>query len=76
MAERFLIRTTGGPCHGQTRVANATGLENWTWPLPDVLKYDASGSYVKVSESDLQPMKDGSYVLRGAEYGWKASTDG
>ena len=71
MAERFLIRTEGGPCDDETRVANADGLGGWAWPLPDALKYDASGRYVKVAESDLPPMGEGSNVLRGATYRWE-----
>ena len=72
MPERFLIRTEGGPCDGETRIADSDGLGGWTWPLPDVLKYDASGQYVKVGESDLPPQPEDSRVLRGAQYEWRA----
>ena len=73
MGERFLIRTEGGPCDGETRVANSDGNERWTWPLPDVLKYDAGGRYVKVTESHLPPQEPGSRVVRGATYEWQAA---
>ena len=75
MGERFLIRTEGGPCDGETRIANTDGLGGWTWPLPDVLKYDASGRYVKHAESVLPPQEKGSQVVRGATYRWEAGDD-
>lgn len=71
MTERFLVRTEGGPCHGETRIANAHGDEGWTWPLPDELKYGATGSYVKYSESDAPRQPDDSRVIRGAVYRWE-----
>lgn len=75
MAERFLIRTEGGPCDGQTRVCNAmidgVQIGQWEWPLPDVLKWDQSGSYVKVRESALPPQPEGSHLARGATYEWR-----
>ncbi len=64
MAERLLVRTQGGPNPG-TRVA-----EGWAWPLPELLLTEG-GSYVKVSESRLPPMGEGSQLLRGAEYRWQ-----
>jgi hypothetical protein len=64
MPERFLIRTTDGPNVG-TRVA-----EGWAWPLPELLLTEG-GSYVKISESQLAPMSEGSGLLRGAEYRWQ-----
>jgi hypothetical protein len=75
VAERFLIRTEGGPCNGETRVANA-GMEHlpsgqWEWPLPDALEYDGTGRYVKVAQSDLPPMEADSPVVRGATYRWE-----
>lgn len=73
MAERFLLRTEGGPCDGQTRVANALGDDGITWPLPDVLPYDATGRYVKASESDAPPQEPGSRLVRGAVYEWEAT---
>lgn len=71
MAEPFLVRTKGGPCDGQTRVANAAGDEGWTWPLPDELGYDDSGRYVKCQESGLPSQTEGSNVIRGATYRWE-----
>ena len=73
MAERFLIRTEGGPCDGETRVANADPGGSWTWPLPDTLGWDASGSYVKAAESVLEPQGPDSGVVRGATYRWEPS---
>jgi hypothetical protein len=71
MNERFLIRTEGGPCDGETRIADSQGIGGWGWPLPDVLKYDATGSYIKAAESSLPPQERGSRVLRGATYRWQ-----
>lgn len=75
MAERFLIRTIGGPTNGETRVVNADGQpgEPWTWPLPDTLHYPGTGYYKKTSESKLGPRDVNSHVLRGAEYHWVES---
>ena len=42
----------------------------WTWPLPELLLTEG-GAYIKVSESALPPMPEGSHVLRGAEYEWQ-----
>lgn len=68
-AEQFLVRTTGGPFHDETRVTSANDNE---WPLPDELPVrEHGGRYVKVSESDLAPQEPGSHVLRGAEYEWR-----
>jgi hypothetical protein len=75
MSERFLVRTVGGPCDGETRVADSAGLGGWEWPLPDALAYDASGQYVKTAESSLPPMDRDSSVLRGATYEWRASDE-
>jgi hypothetical protein len=71
VAEPFLVRTEGGPCDGETRVANFGGSDDWTWPLPEVLPYDETGRYVKYSESDRPPQPEGSRVLRGAAYRWE-----
>lgn len=68
MPERFLIRTENGPCDGETRVATS---DAWEWPLPSTLGYDATGRYVKVSESELDPQPEGSRVVRGATYRWE-----
>jgi len=76
MAERFLVRTEGGPLDGETRVASSVGLGGlggWEWPLPDVLRYDGSGQYVKAAESGLPPQDEDSHVLRGATYRWEPS---
>lgn len=72
MAERFLLRTEGGPCAGETRVVNTQG-EGWEWPMPDVLEFGEQGRYVKVTESELPPQEEGSGVLRGATYEWEAA---
>lgn len=74
--ERFLIRTEGGPCDGETRVADSLGLGGWEWPLPDILGWDDSGYYVKAGESDLPPQERGSRVLRGATYRWRERGEG
>ena len=75
MAERFLVRTEGGPCDGETRVADSDGLGGWEWPLPDVLEYGGRegviGHYVKAAESTLPPQDEDSRVLRGATYRWE-----
>lgn len=71
MAERFLIRTEGGPVGGEVRVANADPEEQWTWPLPDVLGWDDTGRYLKVRESQLPPQDDRSNLARGATYEWR-----
>lgn len=68
MTETFLLRTEGGPCDGETRVATSDVMP---WPLPDVLKYDASGRYVKAAESVLPPQLPGSGTARGATYRWE-----
>ena len=75
MPEAFLVRTEGGPCAGEVRVANASGDEGWTWPLPGILKHP-EGRYVKVSESDLGPRPEGSRLLRGAVYEWEEASGG
>lgn len=63
-AERFLLRTVGGPAEG-TRVVPGP------WPLPDELQAaQFGGVYRKRSESDLPPQADDSHVMRGAEYEW------
>lgn len=73
-AERFLIRTEGGPMDEEVRVANAhSGVPVWDWPLPAVLGYDRTGRYVKTAESDLEPQEPGSGVVRGATYRWEAA---
>jgi hypothetical protein len=64
MAERYLVRTSGGPNPG-TRVA-----DGWAWPLPELLLAEA-GAYVKTGESQLPPMAEDSGLLRGAEYRWQ-----
>lgn len=74
MPERFLLRTEGGPCDGETRVADSENVY-WQWPLPAVLEYDGTGRYVKVLESDLPPQPEDSHVMRGATYRWE-SADG
>lgn len=66
MSERFLIRTLGGP-HPGTRVT--PDCDRWSWPLPDDLN-DDGGHYRKIRESDLPPMPEDGYVVRGAEYEW------
>jgi hypothetical protein len=76
MPERYLLRTEGGPFAGETRVAGDPDSPSMTWPLPPVLEYDRTGQYVKVRESDLPPMPDGSGVLRGATYEWRPAGDG
>lgn len=76
MAESFLVKTEGGPCNDEVRVANASGEGPWTWPLPDVLEYDETGRYVKYSESDLGPRPEGSRLLRGAVYRWEGASGG
>lgn len=68
--ERFLLRTNGGPCDGETRVANHQGRHEMDWPLPEVLKYDKTGYYAKVAESDIPPQPWDSPMLRGATYEW------
>jgi hypothetical protein len=68
MSERFLVRTQGGPCSGETRIADTD--MGWEWPLPAVLAH-AGGSYVKVRESAPPPMDGDSSVPRGAEYEWR-----
>ena len=65
MPENFLIRTLGGPCHGEVRVAQGEA-----WPLPDVLMHP-DGRYLKTRQSALDPLPPGSSMLmRGAEYQW------
>lgn len=76
MAERYLLRTEGGPFAGETRVANDPDGPSMTWPLPPVLEYDRTGQYVKVMESDLPPMPEESTLLRGATYEWRPAGDG
>ena len=68
VGERFLIRTEGGPCDGETRVADVG--QGWTWPLPAWLGYDETGRYVKISESGLPPQDAESRLRRGARYRW------
>lgn len=79
MAEKFLIRTQGGPLDGETRVANAqmdgVQIGQWDWPLPSTLPFDRTGEYVKVTESSLPPMSEDGNVMRGATYMWRP-TDG
>lgn len=65
MAERFLIRTSGGPNPG-TRV-----IDGWIWPLPFLVLAE-DGQYIKTGESSLPPQDDDSSLLRGAEYHWQA----
>lgn len=68
-AERFLVRTDNGPCDGETRVFNSSGQQEFTWPLPLILKWDDTGYYRKYSESTLAaPPAPG--ILRGAQYHW------
>lgn len=72
MAERFLIRTQGGPMDGITFVANDPKTPGvWEWPLPKTLPYSDFGQYVKVTESSLPPMPEDGHVLRGATYAWE-----
>jgi hypothetical protein len=72
--ERFLIRTEDGPMAGEVRVANTEGDPvEWAWPLPDVLLYDETGRYLKVSESELPPQEEDSRTLRGASYEWQST---
>lgn len=74
--EQFLISTEGGP-HPGVRACRE-GDRYWTflpdpsvrWPLPDELP-DAGGQYVKISESDRGPQREGSTLVRGARYEWK-----
>lgn len=76
--ERFLLRTMGGPLDQETRIANTEADPvKWTWPLPGILKYDATGYYEKISESQLPPQeRDDSRILRGALYEWRSSGQG
>jgi len=75
MGEQFLIKTVGGPQEG-VRVADTEDTRfDWSWPLPDVLMYDETGHYVKVSESDLPPQERKSVIMRGAEYEWRSEQD-
>lgn len=75
MAEKFLIRTQGGPLDGETRVANAqmdgVQIGQWEWPLPARLPFNETGDYVKVTESSLPPMPEDGNVMRGATYAWE-----
>jgi len=75
-AEKFLIRTTGGP-HPGTRVVNAEGVRQYEWPLPEMLPA-AGGHYRKVQESNLGPQEPGAngrqLVLRGADYEWRPAS--
>lgn len=74
MANGFLVRTTGGPNDGETRVVP---LE-WGWPLPNVLPgASLGGVYVKVSESQLPASVDEHRnVMRGAQYEWSVPASG
>jgi hypothetical protein len=70
--EIFLFKTVGGPFDGNVRFCDTEDPRwDWTWPLPDILPYDESGHYVKVSESELPPQPRHSVIKRGAEYEWK-----
>lgn len=72
-AEKFLIRTVGGPHAGQ-RIATADVMP---WPLPNELPDpEGRGRYVKRSESQLPPQPPDSHVVRGAEYLWEGHEEG
>lgn len=65
MAERFIIRTEGGPHPGDRVVDDG----QYQWPLPGTLGAQG-GRYFKVSESDDPPQEEGSRFIRSACYQW------
>lgn len=59
----YAIRLRGGPYDGLTLTTRGP------WPLPEDLGKGDSGTYRKISESQLK--EDHPNVMRGAEYQWE-----
>jgi hypothetical protein len=71
--ERFLIRTTGGPLDGETRVVPLSVLGQW--PPPESLPAPGEGgSYVLRNHSQLLERPSTEFLMRGADYEWDEAT--
>ena len=58
----YAMRLRGGPYDGETLITHGT------WPLPDDLGQGETGTYRKISESQIKEDHPG--LMRGAEYEW------
>lgn len=70
--ERFLVRTTGGPYDGETRVVPLSVLGSWPPPQSLPMPHRAGGAYVLRNYSQLPDgVADGKGLMRGVDYKWQ-----
>lgn len=67
--EQFLIRTTGGPHDGETRLVPLSVLGHWPPPLTLPGK-SRGGVYVRSTYSNLPDGVSNETLKRGADYEW------
>lgn len=72
--ESFLVRTTGGPFDGETRVVPLSVLGGWPPPL-QLSGLSTGGQYERRNYSQLpNGVADGKYLMRGVDYEWQEAS--
>jgi hypothetical protein len=66
VSETYVVRCVGGPHEGDHIYSSLL----YTWPLPNIIYQDASGSYQKISQSQLEDTPQTAHLIREAQYQW------
>jgi len=71
--EEYMIRTSGGPFDGETRIISH-GAFGWP-PPPNLPGVFHGGVYIRTNFSKLSEQDAGSGIMRGADYEWMGYDD-